>query len=77
MIVRNSMIVRNNINSCKSCWWQEGGLCYVDNPPRDKNGRSINKAISICDKFQTKRSVLSKVIPNDMLYILSEYSQKK
>ena len=44
---------------CRGCWWNEGGRCYVGNPPRDENGRSKVEAKERCDKFQSKRQVLS------------------
>lgn len=62
------------MNPCKHCWWQEGGLCYVGNPPRDETGRSLVRAEKVCDKFQSKRSMLTQFIPNEMLIILSEHT---
>lgn len=65
------------MTTCKHCWWQEGGLCYVGNPPRDENGRSLIKAEEKCDKFTTKRAVLSQFIPNEMLVIVSELTGER
>jgi len=57
---------------CKSCWWQEGGLCYIDPCKRDDKGISNKKADKICKLYVNKRKKLSTVIPNDMLVITSE-----
>jgi len=58
--------------NCRNCWWQEGDLCYVSPENRDENGRSDKKADLLCEQFIGKREMLSKVIPNDKLIILSE-----
>lgn len=60
------------IESCIGCWWQEGGRCYVNNPPRLENGRSTILAEKRCEKFWGKRQALETVIPSDKLVILSE-----
>lgn len=64
------------MNDCIGCWWQEGGRCYEGNPPKDKDGRSLIKAEKLCEKFQSKRSILSSFIPNELLIIKSEERQK-
>jgi hypothetical protein len=60
----------------KSCWWIEGGRCYADPVERTEDGRSIKMCNDKCDKYQNKRSMLSSVIPNDKLIILSESNNK-
>ena len=61
--------------SCiKSCWWQEGGLCYVEPCERNSDGRSKTACEGMCDKYQSKRKALTSVIPDDMLVITSELS---
>jgi hypothetical protein len=60
------------LNSCRSCWWEEGGRCYVGNPAREADGRSVVVAIRKCPSYANKRSVLSRVIPSDKLTIVSE-----
>lgn len=64
----------DNSTSCVGCWWQEGGRCYVGNPPRTSDGRSEVLAVSRCDKFWGKRAALETVVPGDNLVILSERS---
>lgn len=59
---------------CKSCWWQEGGLCYKEPCKRNNIGRSTKKAIG-CNEYYNKRVALSSVIPNENLIIISEYKQ--
>jgi len=55
---------------CKSCWWQEGGRCYLEPCERTPSGRSTKIAIKKCDSYWNKRQAL--IIPNDKLIILSE-----
>ena len=57
---------------CKNCWWQEGDLCYLEPVERDETGRSKKEAIHICDSWVSKREMLTRVIPNDKLIIISE-----
>lgn len=64
-------------DECRSCWWQEGGRCYVGKPERLPNGRSTKLAEGRCDLYWNKRKALSTVIPNDMLVITSELRPKK
>lgn len=62
-------------NKCeKSCWWQEGGRCYVfdENTPCYLNGYSKILCCGKCKRYKNKRNALSKVIPNDKLVIVSE-----
>ena len=56
----------------KSCWWYEGGRCYIEPCQREKNERSIKQCLKICKKFKSKRKMLSSVIPSDKLIIVSE-----
>ena len=58
--------------SCKSCWWQEGGKCYVDSSKKDSNGYSTVLAEKLCEKYWNKRKALTTVIPHDILVITSE-----
>jgi hypothetical protein len=53
----------------KSCWYIEGGLCYVD---WKNSGRSNIKCNGKCEKYESKRAVLGRFIPNDKLIIVSE-----
>ena len=64
------------MDTCKSCWWQEGGQCYQGNPKVNKNGRSIKKADQLCDQYLNKRKALSEIIPSEKLIILSERRNK-
>ena len=64
---------RIKMSTCRGCWWDEGGRCYVDNPPRNEKGRSLVKAEKRCGKYQSKRAMLSTVIPDEKLIIISEY----
>jgi hypothetical protein len=61
---------------CHSCWNCEGGRCYVEPCEREADGRSKKMAIEMCDKYESKRSVLLKVIPTDRLTIMSETNKK-
>jgi len=60
---------------CNKCWWQEGGLCYKDPVKRDKNGRSLKPAESICDNFWDREDALLTVIPKEKLIILSRLNR--
>jgi hypothetical protein len=60
------------LNSCKSCWWYEGGRCYVGKCKRTPDGRSIKTADKKCKRYRNKRKALSSIIPNDKLIITSE-----
>jgi hypothetical protein len=51
---------------CKSCWWQEGGKCYVD------ENNTVPVPLSKCAGYVSKRAALSSVIPTDKLIITSE-----
>jgi hypothetical protein len=82
----NEQIVAKLIQAgitCRSCWWQEGGRCYVEpcereDPSPDVFGcRSKRMADKVCHEHTNKRSVLASVIPNDMLVIASELNGKK
>ena len=56
----------------KSCWWNEGGRCYIEPCKRDENSRSHKICDKICDKHLSKRKMLETCIPGDKLVILSE-----
>lgn len=62
--------------TCRSCWWQEGGRCYLPPVQRlaDGSGRSVKLAVTRCPSYQSKRSALERVIPGK-LTILSERSE--
>lgn len=64
--------------SCFNCWWQEGGKCYNENNSfvRDSNGISTLIASKVCENHVSKRKMLSSVIPNEKLIVLSEFSGK-
>jgi len=49
----------------------EGDRCYVDKPPRDEKGRSLIMAEKRCDKHTSKREVLTKVFPPEMITIVN------
>ena len=63
--------------SCKSCWWQEGGRCYTGDFQRDENGRSDKLALQKCELYKSKRAVLGRYFDNDKLIIVSEENAKK
>jgi hypothetical protein len=70
-----------NPESCKGCWWQEGGRCYEGKPEREPcpsgfGTRSLVLAEKRCDKFTGKRTVLEKFFPADKLVIASEENAK-
>lgn len=64
--------------TCRSCWWQEGGRCYVkpcirEEPvPGEIGQRSVRLADAVCQEHTSKRSVLESVFPADRLIIASE-----
>ena len=62
-------------NDCKSCWWQEGGLCYVGTPERDENGRSKKPATQRCELYKSKRAVLEPYFVNKITTIREEYKK--
>lgn len=67
--------------TCKSCWWQEGGRCYVEPCERIPNPAgfgsiSIKMADEVCDKHTSKRKVLGDLFPPGMLTIISEENDK-
>jgi hypothetical protein len=73
---------------CWSCWWKEGGSCYRKDRTRkgdpakgekayDVIGQPIDVAMAFeCPTYWNKRAALGSVIPNDMLVICSEATQK-
>ena len=65
------------MKTCKSCWWQDGGLCYVKPCEREDNGRSKKHADTLCDSYWNKRKALGSVIPDNMLVITSELHNGK
>ena len=60
------------VADCRSCWWQEGGRCYIGTPERLSDGRSTKMAEGRCDGYWNKRKALTTVIPGDKLVIASE-----
>lgn len=64
------------LNSCKSCWWQEGGKCYIEPCKRDEKGFSLKMADIKCKDYWNKRKALTSVIPSDKLIITSEENAK-
>lgn len=62
------------MRECIDCWWQEGGRCYEGEPETTPDGRSTIMAEELCEKFLGKRAMLSRVIPNDKLVIVSEFN---
>jgi len=59
----------------KSCWWIEGGLCYLEHNRRNTtDGRSCVKCNGVCKGYISKREFLSQFIPSDKLIIMSEES---
>jgi len=67
------------MDSCRSCWHQEGGRCYCDKYQfnRDKNGRSDRLASAKCEHYWNKRAALTSVLPGEMLVITSEETAKR
>jgi hypothetical protein len=70
------MNCKSKVN-CKSCWWQEGGLCYQGDPERQADGRSKKPALVQCENYLNKRKVLNRVIPDEMLVIVSELTERR
>lgn len=63
--------------TCRSCWWQEGGRCYVAGVKRIKNPDGIGTistkmADTPCEKHTGKRQVLERVFDGKKLIIASE-----
>ena len=57
---------------CSACFWNEGGRCYVEPCDRRPDGRSTKLAEASCEHYVTKRAMMSRVIPSEMLVITSE-----
>lgn len=68
----NNSCIEGRIKTCKHCWWQEGGRCYVGNPKRNEHGQSMVMAETPCDKYWNKRQALETAIPSNMLVITGE-----
>ncbi len=70
-----------NEKSCRPCWFQEGGRCYVEPVDRIESGRlkgySRKRAEKRCGDYKGKRAVLSALIPNAELVIVSELRHAK
>jgi len=73
---------------CWACWWQEGRRCYreglatvVSIDHETLEGEEITKGlIDRCgplEGFDSKRMVLQRIIPKDMLVIVSEENKKR
>lgn len=67
--------------TCRSCWWQEGGRCYVKPCERIPNPEGVGSistkmADSVCHQHTSKMSVLSKFFPSGMLKIASNENEK-
>lgn len=45
---------------CRTCWWQEGGRCYLAPVDRLPDGRSTKMAEARCVGFKGKREVLNR-----------------
>jgi len=63
--------------TCRSCWWHEGGRCYVAGVKRIKNPDGIGTistklATEPCEKHTGKRQVLEHVFDGKKLVIASE-----
>lgn len=63
--------------TCRSCWWQEGGRCYVEpcerfEIPGQVGSYSKRMADGVCHEHTSKRKVLASVFPTEMLTIASE-----
>lgn len=72
--------VPSNPRPCKSCWWQEGDLCYnknlVEGPAQ--RGEDCAAVIGVCDRdrdYQNKRRILERLIPGDRLGLRSERNE--
>lgn len=66
---------------CWSCWWREGGNCYLKGRTHMEGctqvGTEITQDLLVsCTSYLNKRKALSSVIPNEMLVITSEYAVK-
>jgi len=73
---------------CWACWWQEGSRCYrkdlatvIKVDAITLQGEEITQGlIDRCgplEGFDSKRMVLERVIPKDMLVIVSEKNKKR
>lgn len=62
--------------TCRSCWWQEGGMCYAEPCEREASGRSKKEANGVCGQHESKRSVFANLFPPGMLTIASEEKEK-
>lgn len=66
------------LQSCKSCWWQEGGRCFDPGKfERLPNGNSSKLADKICENHKSKRSVLAPLLGDVELIIVSEENAKQ
>lgn len=65
------------LQSCKSCWWQEGGRCFLPGTfERLPNGNSPKLADKPCESHKGKRSVLGPLLGDVKLVIVSEENAK-
>lgn len=67
----------NYLESCKSCFNQEGGRCYAGEFKRDSSGRSDKIAESKCDLYENKRAVFQRFFAPEILTIVSEENAKR
>lgn len=60
----------------KSCWWIEGGKCYAEPCTRKADGTSTKLCGGTCEKYENKRTVLTKFFPTEKLVIMSENNEE-
>ena len=58
-----------------SCWWIEGGKCYIEPCARQKDGISKTFCKGKCVGYKNKREVLSQFFPTEDLIIISEHNK--
>ena len=77
-VAMNEAAYLQYLQSCKSCWWQEGGRCFLPGTfKRLPNGNSSKLANELCESHKSKRSVLSPLLGDVKLIIISEENARQ
>ncbi len=72
-----AVMTPQKLKRCKSCWWQEGRLCYKNK--KDAVGEAVDdERFANCEEqswYWSKRQALGSIIPMDKLVITSELTK--